>query len=145
MAVEQRLKLLALGLAHRIAAHALGGRLVFPACKRLDLDADLLEKGLHVVRLRRKAEQRDRRLGREEDALGRRGDVELAMTSAARKQHDHALALVAQAEQLLAKAGADRPARVERRHDEGDTGNARVPDRIVSEAADRRERGRAAK
>ena len=83
MPVEQRLDLLALRLAHRVPADALCGGLVLLAREGLDLDAELVEHRLQVVGLGREPEQRDRRLWREEDPIGGRGDVELAVTPAA--------------------------------------------------------------
>ena len=113
VAIEQRLHLLALRLAHRLATDALGSGLVLLARERLHLDAELVQHGLDVVGLGGETEERERRLRREVDALGGGSDVELAVAAASGKKHDGLLAFVAEAEDLLTEPHAHRPAGLE--------------------------------
>ena len=127
--------MLTLILAHRVAAHAFGGGLVLLARERLDLDANAIEKWLHVVRLRREAKERNRRLWGHVDFLGRRGDIELPVTAAAGEKHRGAFAFILQPEDLLAEADANRPPGLKGGQHERDPFDAGIADRIISKPA----------
>ena len=130
-AVEELAELLALRLAHRVAHQRLAGRLVVAARVDLGDDARLVERVLHVARVRGEPEGRELRRRTEEDLAAGAGDDDLLGAAAHRQVEDHLLASGTSAREQIAQRLRGGHARCEELDGDDDAAYARIGDHEV--------------